>query len=147
MTDSFYAGGGIGLGPRPPAAPVTPYPAPLVRSTDGVPGPVKTAVTGLVKLAEAAGWTVRVTYAKGWMPNTKTGRPGKAPKETLAVRMERGTERAVAVYAGASTWAWDTMMRWTIRTADQDGVPPRKYGTLGPFKEAIQQGAPTETLF
>jgi len=140
MTDSFYAGGGIGLGPRPPDAPVTPYPEPLVRSTDGVPGPTKTAVTGLVKFAEAHGWTVKVTYAKGWMPNTKTGRPGKAPKETLAVRMERGTERAVAVYAGASTWAWDTMLRWDA------GVTPGKFTILGEFKAVISMGTSPETL-
>jgi hypothetical protein len=115
MPDAFYAGGGIGLGPAAPARPVAPYPAPLVRSEDGVPAPGKTPVVALAQLAESMGWSVWITYAHGWMPNTKTGRPGKAPKETIAVRMRRGAERAVAVYAGTPTsWAWDTMLAWEV---------------------------------
>lgn len=109
MTDSFYAGGGIGLGPRPPVPEPEPYPEPVVSSRDGVPGPKKTAVAALVRLAEAHGWSVQVTYAKGCFPHGATGRPG-APKESLAVRMERGQERAVAVYVGGSTWSWDTLV-------------------------------------
>jgi hypothetical protein len=63
----------------------------------------------MVRLAKAHGWTVQVTYAKGHFPNGATGRPGPA-KESLAVRMARPPEHAVAVYVGGSTWSWETLM-------------------------------------
>jgi hypothetical protein len=109
MSDYWYAGGGIGLGPRPPVPSAEPYPEPVVSSRDGVTGPSKTAVKALVKLAEAHGWATEVTYAKGSFPHASTGRPG-APKESLAVRMARGTQYAVAVYVGGSTWSWETLV-------------------------------------
>lgn len=115
------------------AAPVVKpaFPAPLVDSAMGVAPPVKTAVRAVRALAESTGWTVLETYAKGWVPHSKTGRPGAQPKESVALRMSRGHERAVAVYAGASSWAWDTMLTWS------DGTFPQKHKTLGAFKEAL----------
>lgn len=108
MTDSFYAGGGIGLGPRPAVAEREPYPAPVVSSRDGVAGPDKKAVRDLARLAQAYCWTVEITYAEGCFPNAVNGSPG-AVKPSLAVRMERGREFAVAVYVGGSVWSWDTL--------------------------------------
>lgn len=129
MTDSFYAGGGIGLGPRPPAEPREPYPAPVISSRDGVQGPAKTAVRDLVRLAEAHGWKVEVTYAKGSFPNAATGRPG-APKDSLAVRMARPLEQAIAVYVGGSTWSWGTLVR-------SSPAAFRRHGTIGEFMDGV----------
>ena len=127
MPDAFYAGGGIGLGPAPVPAPAVSYPAPLVTSREGVPGPAKPAIRDMVSKAEAAGWSVQVTYARGWWPHARTGAPGTAPKESLAVRMQRAGQWAVAVYVGGSTWSWDTLWTW----ADNDW--PTRYAQVGPF--------------
>lgn len=132
MSDSFYAGGGIGLGPRLPDYVREPFPAPEVTSKDDVEGPRKTAVEGLRTYAQGLGWTVLITYARGYVPHTTTGRPG-ALKESLAVRMRRGHECAVAVYIGSTTWAWDSL--WTFQ---DDHSHFLRHETLGAFKEAIQ---------
>lgn len=109
--DAFYAGGGIGLGPRPVELAPERYPPPLVTSRDGVQGPTKTAVAGLVRLAEGHGWTVQVTYAKGYVQHAGTGKPSAQPRESLAVRMERAGHRAVAIYVDhGATWSWDTLL-------------------------------------
>jgi hypothetical protein len=108
VTDSFYAGGGIGLGPRPEPAAREVYPVPEISSRDRAAGPDKRAVRDMVHLAEAYGWAVEVTYAKGCFPHAGTGRPG-VPKESLAVRMERGRDFAVAVYVSGAAWSWDTL--------------------------------------
>jgi hypothetical protein len=131
MSDYWYAGGGIGLGPRPAVPPAEPYPAPVVSSRDGAVGPSKTAVAALVKLAEAHGWVTEVTYAKGSFPHASTGRPG-APKESLAVRMARGTERAVAVYVGGSTWSWGTLVY-----ADRHREVFRRFDQVTPFQKVL----------
>lgn len=133
MSDYWYAGGGIGLGPRPPVPLAEPYPAPVVSSRDGVQGPRKTAVASMVRLAESHGWTVAVTYAKGSFPHASTGRPG-APKESLAVRMARGPERAVAVYVGGSTWSWGTLVY-----ADRQCEVFRRFDQVTPFQKVLPQ--------
>lgn len=130
MTDSFYAGGGIGLGPRPVADPPPAYPAPLVSSRDGVAGPAKTAVRDMVRLAEACGWDVTVTYARGWWQHATTGQPGAEPKDSLAVRMDRAGQRGIAVYVGGSTWTWGTL--WLM-----GGGTVRRYPTLGAFLDGV----------
>lgn len=80
-------------------------------------------------LAEAHGWAIRLTYAKGSFPNAATGRPG-APKESLAVRMARHGEFAVAVYVGGSSWSWDTLVRGTTERFE-------RYATLGAFMDRV----------
>ena len=129
MTDSLYAGGGIGLGPRPAVAEREPYPAPVVSSRDGVTGPDKRAVADLVRLAEGFGWTVRVTYARGCFPHAATGRP-TAEKDSLAVRMVRYPESAVAVYVGGSVWKWDTLVCWS-------SLRFQRYTLLADFQQAL----------
>jgi hypothetical protein len=126
MPDALYAGGGIGLGPRPPAEPRELYPAPEVTSRDGVAGPEKRAVRDMVRAVGATGWAAKVTYAKGHVPHATTGRPGAEPRESLAVRMWRGDQRAVAVYVDhGAGWSWDTL--WIL------GEHPRKYPAVTAF--------------
>lgn len=131
MTDSFYAGGGIGLGPRPePPAPPA-YPAPEITSRDGVTGPEKRAVVALEELARAHGWLTRVTYAKGHLQHGTTGKPG-AVRDSLAVRMVRGAgDYAVAVYVDRGhSWSWETMWHAGQRK-------PVGYDTINTFLDAV----------
>jgi hypothetical protein len=88
-----------------------PYPRPEITSRDGVQGPQKDAVDDLVAMARAHGWTAVVTYSRGCLPHGTTGKPS-AVKDTLAVRMVRGLERAVAMYVSGSSWSWDTFILW-----------------------------------
>lgn len=132
MTDSFYAGGGIGLGPRPAVLEAEPYPAPLVSSRDGVEGPEKRAVRDMVLLAERCGWSVKVTYAKGWVPHAAYGTPGTEPRESLAVRMQRPGARMVAIYVDhGSSWSWDTLAHLYL------GAWPRPYATVTAFQDGV----------
>ncbi len=71
------------------------------------------------KLAETHGWLVRATYARGTTPDRrvrKEMRPGKVV-DSLALRMRRGRERAVAVWIDAKfdvayTWGLAPRVRW-----------------------------------
>lgn len=105
-----------------------PYPAPEVSSRSGEPGPHRDAVIGLMDLAESLGWSVDITYARGCFPHGATGKPG-AVKDSLAVRVWRGAVRAVAVYVGGSTWAWDTM------AVQVPGAWPARFATLAGFMD------------
>lgn len=81
----------------------------------------KTAVRDLVVLAQAHGWTAVVTQARGAWPGV-AGRP-TIQRESLAVRLNRGDERAVAVYVEAATgrtWAWDALWAWRAGQFPQD---------------------------
>lgn len=75
-------------------------------------------------------WDVEITYARGCFPNGATGKPG-AVKDSIAVRMTRGSVRAVAVYVGGSTWAWDTM------AVQVPGVWPDRFATLTGFVDGV----------
>ena len=145
MTDSFYAGGGIGLGPRVTTVVREPYPEPEVTSRMGIEGPERKAVTDLVRMAEKFGWSAQVTYARGCFPHASQGTPGPV-KDSLAVRLFRGGARAVAVYVGAETWAWNTLAR-------QLGTGwPEQFTSLhlfedmvfGPMHEPIKADRPME---
>jgi hypothetical protein len=127
MSDYFYAGGGIGLGPRVDVVDREPYPAPEVSSCSLVAVPNKKAVADLELLAEALGWSVETTYARGCFPHGATGAPGPV-KDSLGVRMTRGTVRAVAVYVGAGkSWAWDTL------AVQAPGAWPDRFASLASF--------------
>lgn len=108
----------IGLGPSTSeyteTPVVTPWPAPEIASHE-VPADYlgKSAVIRMATLAESKGWTVQVTHAKGSFPSVG-GRPGPA-RDSLAVRMWRREDRAVAVYVQCSkTWDWKLLRRWTL---------------------------------
>jgi len=131
VTGSEYAGGGIGLGPRVSLVEHEPYPAPEVTSRMGIAGPERKAVTDLMALAVRFGWQCQVTYARGCFPHSSHGTPGPV-KDSLAVRMTRaGGWRAVAVYAGADTWAWDTLALQSL------WYWPRRYGSLSDFLDGV----------
>lgn len=85
------------------------YPAPVVSSRDerwvdvaGVPGPVD----ALAERARAAGWDVRVQYARGCFANRATGRPG-AVKDSFAVVFRRDGWGGYAVRVGA---VWESVL-------------------------------------
>lgn len=89
------------------------YPAPEVTSQDGwvaddayaargVPG----AVSTLAEKARAAGWDVRVQYARGCFANRATGRPGVV-KDSFAVVFRRDGWGGYAVRVGA---VWESVL-------------------------------------
>jgi hypothetical protein len=84
----------------------------------------------MVRLAQACGWETTVTYARGWWQHATTGKPGAEPKDSLAVRMDRAGQRAIAVYVGGSTWTWGTL--WLM-----GGGTIRRYATLSAFLDAV----------
>lgn len=91
--------------------PAQPYPAPLVTSDDPIPAGVTKPrpVADLEALARSVGWNVRSTYAEGYLPHAAHGTPGKEPKRSWAVRLERNGSRAVAVRTEdvwTSFWVW-----------------------------------------
>jgi hypothetical protein len=152
MTDRFYAGGGIGLGPRPPMVERVPYPVPEVTSRDGMAiarmGLIesKRAVMDLIKMVRTVSFEVVIQYARGYFPHATFGTPGEL-KESIAVRMDRGPVRAVAVYAGAGkAWSWDTL------AIQGSGAWPRRFdsltafldGLLGPMHQPVKAAGPME---
>jgi hypothetical protein len=134
VSDVLYAGGGIGLGPRPEKPAQSRYPAPEEPGHIVLPTcPQKRAVSDLVALAGASGWSAVVTHARGRYPHVTTGRPGPV-KDSLAVRLFRRrdvAEYAVAVYVGGSTWSWELLRCWRF------GEFPRKYKLLSDFTERL----------
>jgi hypothetical protein len=111
-----------------PPADLEKFPAPLVTSNDGQedalvhPGPVD----ALAEFARTCGWETKITYAEGWVPHAKLGTP-LGPKALWAVRMRRGTVRAVAVRTdGTWTSLWKMADTW------------QRFTTLGSFQEAIR---------
>lgn len=128
---SMYLGGGIGLAPQPQPAPSPPFPRPEVPSTAvPVDAVAKKAAKDLALYAIGKGWTVLVTRARGCFPHGSTGRPGP-PRDSLAVRMARGDDRAVAVYVQGSAWTWDTLYRWQV------GHWHRKLKTITELRETL----------
>lgn len=111
---------------------MTAFPEPEVTSRDGVPGPVKRAVTAMEDYAAFYGWRTCTTYARGHVPHGSTGKPGPDSRDSLAVRMQCGDRRAVAVYVGADTaWSWATLYVWRL------GEFPIKYASVTAFKVAL----------
>jgi hypothetical protein len=97
----------------------------------------KSAVVSMVKLAESLGWVVVVTHARGCLPSVG-GKPSRQ-RDSLALRMSRGQERAVAVYTDAptegATWSWDSMYRWINHS------PLQRYASVTAFKKALHEPA------
>lgn len=108
-----------------------PFPAPLVTAGqpwEGMVVPPK-PIMDMARYADAAGWDHMITYAKGWVPHATHGRPSEKPKESWAVRMKRGEQRAVAVRMDAQ---WASLWTWA---ADSPFV---HHKGLGEFKEAVR---------
>jgi hypothetical protein len=152
VSDYFYAGGGIGLGPGAPVLEREPYPVPEVTSRDGMAiarmGLIesKRAVIDLIKMVRTVGFEVVIQYARGHFPHASLGTPGEL-KESIGIRMDRGPMRAVAVYAGAGkSWSWDTL------AIQGSGAWPRRFdslaafldGLLGPMREPVKAARPME---
>ncbi len=94
-----------------------PFPRPEVTSTDTA-GRVEppTLVIDLAACAQALGWDHMITYARGWVPHARTGRPLAGVRESWAVRLRREGRRAVAVRMGGawvSMWTWGADDRFT----------------------------------
>ena len=91
-------------------------------------------VTGLVKLAESKGWTVKVIRARGCLPSVG-GRPSRQ-RWSFAVRLRRGNRRAVAVHtegpSEGSAWSWDSMYAWSSEH------PIHGYETITAFKADLE---------
>lgn len=141
----FYRADGSWPAPYDPAVMARPapetavaYPAPTVTSEDGLPGLVKLAVVNMELTARGSGWNTRTTYAKGHVPHARLGTPSATPRESLAVRMWRGEQRAVAVYVATAggAWSWTTLYLWRL------GEFPTKYATVTPFLDALTMGVP-----
>lgn len=108
--------------------PVVPYPAPavgahLVEHTDW-----PRAVRTLAGHAQGLGWSLNVTRAVGTMPHATHGTP-TTEKESFAVRLVKGSRRAVAVYRGGS---WESLWTWSGTETHH------QCKNLGVFKEALR---------
>lgn len=84
-----------------------PRPVVIVSSRDGFEVPHVAGVARLAKLAEAAGWTVRLTYAYAEVP--ATARRAAHGLASVAVRLARGAVRGFAVWhrIGEGAWKFD----------------------------------------
>ena len=100
---------------------LAPHPQPSVGAFDPIPEGTEppSVVTALQKAAEAAGWSVNLTYARGRGIHGTNGRPTKEV-ESWALRCWIGARRAVAVYEGGS-WGsmWGVADMFHARTKEQ----------------------------
>lgn len=111
-----WMGSGEPVGPldmsRPMPAIEVEFPTPVVGATTTPEGSVvkPKPVADLERVVALYGWEYMTTYASGWVPHATHGRAtSEDPKPSWAVRMRRGTQRAVAVRMGnawASIWTW-----------------------------------------
>ena len=85
------------------------HPLPEVSRRPALPAEVPPAAARLAEAAEAGAWIVELSYARGAQLD-RYGRPGKVA-DSLAVRLSRGDDRAVATFLDGSFktgWAWAT---------------------------------------
>lgn len=126
----------IGLGPTDSIYTETTYrslwPDPVVGAHEVDPDYLgKDALVKLIYGVARHGWLTRVTHAQGSYPST--GKRPSTPRHSLAARMWRGKQRAIAVYVEGSgkTWSWDTLYVWTL------GEFPTKLPAIGAFMDAV----------
>jgi hypothetical protein len=105
--------------PRTLEVPASVHPEPLVRARDAREVEIPSAARSLRKVAEANGWSVRPTYALGWVLGAK----GKtaALTHTLAVRMtEKGLdEGVVSVRMVVAVWNVKEPDQGLLKLADR----------------------------
>lgn len=104
-----------------------PHPAPEVPCREAVADEVPRSAAGVRKVAEAAGWTVLATYARGTRVGAN-GDPLPGLTDSIAVRCRRELGRAVGVWlrveGGKSPkWGYETGYGW--RTGEQGSAPER----------------------
>lgn len=114
---------------RPAEEEPQPYPAPALTSDMPCEIAPSRPAQGVLSLAGSLGWAGVITHAEGHVPHASWGTPGKEPKKSEAVRLARGTQRAVAVRVGGS---WASLWTWS------DTEFFRRHGTLEAFKEALR---------
>lgn len=84
------------------------WPAPEVPARPATDGEMPRAAKLAQRRAESAGWSVMATYARGTRPTGTANKPG-AVVDSIALRLRRGRERAVAVWTdGAFDFAVHT---------------------------------------
>lgn len=109
-----------------------PFPAPLHTSDMPYDQPAPTSVAALALLAGTHGWEYRITYAHGWVPHAAYGTPSAEPKQSWAVRLRRGNQRAAGVQVAGK---WDALWTWSVDTFFV------RHGTLESFM-AVVAGVP-----
>lgn len=120
------------------AARAVTYPTPEHTSRDPwpddfvAPGPA----VSLRLLAESHGFTVAMTYARGYPPHRTTGRPTSL-RHSVAVRLVHPQTRRAGYAVTTSPvaklgWTWDSVMVWGT------DVPPFPYASITDMKEWIK---------
>jgi hypothetical protein len=95
---------------------------------------LKAAPRALITEARQYGWSVQVTESVGSWPSV--GQKPSAQKASIAVRLWRANQRAVAVYVEGKPWKWDTMRYWRL------GAFPEPFETITQLKAAIMMWLP-----
>lgn len=129
---AVWLGSGEPVGPvdfsRPEPEEAKPFPAPSLTSTDDPVRSFSGPSSQLLAEAIRLGWQGTITQAEGHVPHATHGRPGATAKFSEAVRLTRGSQRAVAVRMGGS---WTSLWTWS---PDQFFT---RHKTLAAFQEAL----------
>lgn len=88
------------------AKPATPQPTVVVSSRDGFDVPHVAGAARLAKAAEAAGWTVRQTYAFAECPAGWTRGREAYRFASVAVRLRRGSVAGFAIWGSTDGGSW-----------------------------------------
>lgn len=116
--------------PKPPRH--TDHVPPEIIARTASPDETPPVATRLATLATSSGWDVTVTYARGTLPTTS---PHLV--HSVAVRMRRGPQQAVAVWNAPATghkvtWKFEVgarLGRWRCLFGSQEGAMPIKLGS------------------
>jgi hypothetical protein len=99
---------------------VPPHPAPEVPARAAAPGEIPPGAARVIKAAEAAGWEVRPTYARGTDIDRKGHAKGLIHSLAVRMRLPGARARAVAVWTspavsgGPMKWKSDGAYAWTV---------------------------------